>query len=134
MATSAIRYYESIGVLPTPYRVSGQRRYGEDAVARLAFIETAQRAGFTLREVAELSSDFDMRALSRRKLPEIEDQLSRTRQMKRWLDAAKDCDCGSPDECTLFDGDVSLQVVHVEGCRKPAAAAGTPSGSVRLGS
>ena len=28
---SAIRYYESVGLLPPPQRVSGQRRYHEDA-------------------------------------------------------------------------------------------------------
>jgi MerR family redox-sensitive transcriptional activator SoxR len=119
LATSAIRYYESIGLLPEPYRVSGQRRYGENTLSRLTFIETAQKAGFTLREIRELSDDFDMRALSQRKLPEVQEQLKRTREMKRWLDAAQDCDCGSPDECALFDGETELKLVHVQGCRRP---------------
>lgn len=118
VATSAIRYYESIGLMPEPYRVSGQRRYGDDALHRLEFIAAAQRAGFTLREIAELSGDFDMRALARRKLPEVQEQLKRTRQIKRWLDTASECDCASPDECTLFDGEEALTVVHVDGCRR----------------
>jgi hypothetical protein len=41
VATSAIRYYERVGLLPEAERVSGQRRYGEDAVGRLAFIARA---------------------------------------------------------------------------------------------
>jgi MerR family redox-sensitive transcriptional activator SoxR len=118
VATSAIRYYESIGLLPEPYRVSGQRRYGEDTLKRLEFIAAAQQAGFTLREISELSDGFDVRGLAQRKLPEVKAELKLARERKRWLDAAAECDCGSPDECTLFDGESALQIVHVEGCRR----------------
>ena len=52
--TSAIRYYEANGVLPEPPRVSGQRRYGPDAVRRLEVLEVAKRAGFTLDEARVL--------------------------------------------------------------------------------
>jgi MerR family redox-sensitive transcriptional activator SoxR len=118
LAPSAIRYYESIGLLPQPYRVSGQRRYGDDTLARLRFIATAQEAGFTLREIAELSDGFDVRSLAARKLPAVKAELKRARERKRWLDTAAGCDCESPDECTLFDGGAALQIVHVDGCRR----------------
>lgn len=118
LATSAIRYYESIGLLPEPYRVSGQRHYGEEALKRLEFIAAAQRAGFTLREITELCDGFDVRASAQRKLPEVKAELKQARERKRWLDAATECDCGSPDECTLFDGEGALQIVHVDGCRR----------------
>jgi MerR family redox-sensitive transcriptional activator SoxR len=49
--TSAIRYYEDVGVLPTPERVGGRRRYTVDVLRRLAIIDVAQRAGFTLDEI-----------------------------------------------------------------------------------
>jgi MerR family redox-sensitive transcriptional activator SoxR len=118
LAPSAIRYYESIGLLPEPYRVSGQRRYGDDALRRLEFIGAAQQAGFTLREIAELSDGFDVRGLAERKLPEVNAELQLARDRKRWLDAAAQCECGSPEECTLFDGEAALTVVHVDGCRR----------------
>jgi MerR family transcriptional regulator, redox-sensitive transcriptional activator SoxR len=121
LATSAIRYYESIGLLPEPYRVSGQRRYGEETLKRLEFIAAAQHAGFTLREITELSGDFDVRALAQRKLPEVQAELKLARERKKWLDAAATCDCKSPDECTLFEGEAALTVVHVDGCRRPDA-------------
>jgi MerR family redox-sensitive transcriptional activator SoxR len=79
LATSAIRYYESIGLLPEPYRVSGQRRYGDDTLKRLEFIAGAQQAGFTLREIAELSDGFDVRTLAERKLPEVRDRQPQVR-------------------------------------------------------
>src|ERR671921_206234 len=50
LATSAIRYYERAGVLPPAERVGGRRRYGPEAVRRLAVIGIAQQAGFTLAE------------------------------------------------------------------------------------
>jgi MerR family transcriptional regulator, redox-sensitive transcriptional activator SoxR len=118
VAPSTIRYYESIGVLPDPYRVSGQRRYGEETVKQLEFILAAQQAGFTLQEITELSDSFDMRTLARRKLPEVKAELKRARERKRWLDAASQCDCASPEECMLFDGEATLQIVHVDGCRR----------------
>src|SRR4051794_33960137 len=86
LATSAIRYYESIGLLPEPYRVSGQRRYGEEVLKRLDFIAAAQHAGFTLQEIGELSDGFDVRTLAQRKLREVQAELKLARERKRWLD------------------------------------------------
>jgi MerR family redox-sensitive transcriptional activator SoxR len=53
--TSHIRYYERVGVLPTADRESGRRRYHEDVLHRLAIIDVAQRAGFTLDEIRDLT-------------------------------------------------------------------------------
>ena len=51
----AIRFYQHRGLLPTPPRELGQiRRYGNAAVERLHFVKRAQRAGFSLDEVASL--------------------------------------------------------------------------------
>lgn len=51
----AIRFYQHRGLLPTPPREPGQiRRYGNAAVERLHFVKRAQRAGFSLDEVASL--------------------------------------------------------------------------------
>jgi MerR family transcriptional regulator, redox-sensitive transcriptional activator SoxR len=110
IATSAIRFYETVGLLPEPLRISGQRRYSEDVLGRLAFIAAAQSAGFTLREVQELMARADeegelsgpMQALSQRKLPEVQAAIERAEQMKAWLEAARGCDCSSPEECSLF--------------------------------
>lgn len=51
---SLIRYYEQIGLLPQPERVSGQRRYDETVLRRLSVIDVAQRAGLSLDEIREL--------------------------------------------------------------------------------
>ncbi len=55
VAAATIRYYEGLGLLPTPPRTAGgYRRYSESTVEALAFIRKAQALGFSLDEVAEV--------------------------------------------------------------------------------
>src|SRR5437762_13729165 len=54
LATSAIRYYERLGLLPPARRLNGQRSYGEDVVVRLEVIRGAVASGFTLQEIRKL--------------------------------------------------------------------------------
>jgi MerR family redox-sensitive transcriptional activator SoxR len=136
VATSSIRYYERVGLLPEPERLHGQRRYDADVLGKLGFIGMAQSAGFKLREIKELIDGVDsadgmgeqMRSLSSRKLDEVEALLERTKAMKGWLEVAQECGCATPAECTLFvapgeeppDADVALTLVRVDGmdCRR----------------
>jgi MerR family transcriptional regulator, copper efflux regulator len=55
ITTKAIRFYESIGLLPEPSRSpSGYRSYDEPDADRLTFIKTAQRLGLSLDEIKEI--------------------------------------------------------------------------------
>ena len=130
LATSAIRYYERVGLMPPAQRVSGQRRYHEDGLARLAFIGAAQEAGFTLAEIRELADRAEgrlatpMRELSARKLPEVRAAIERAEEMRAWLEAASGCECDSTEDCALFPqpGDSASQLpVHTvpgSSCRR----------------
>lgn len=108
---SVIRYYEQIGLLPQPVRVSGQRKYDPGTVRTLTVIDTAQRAGLTLDEIKVLlsASPDDKSAIDRlrevadRKLPEITALLERTELVRSWLECAARCECPDLDECPLFD-------------------------------
>ena len=139
VATSSIRYYERIGLLPEPDRERGQRRYDADVLGKLGFIGVAQSAGFKLREIKELIEGVDganglsepMRSLSSQKLGEVEALLERTKAMKGWLEVAQECGCATPAECALFPAlgeepsapDMALRVVRVDGkdCRRASA-------------
>ena len=134
VAPSAIRYYESIGLLPEPDRLYGQRRYDQDVLGRIAFVGVAQNAGFKLEEIKELVGAVDaedgmaeqVRTLSRRKLGEVEALLARAHAMKGWLEVANTCDCETPADCALFgepgeayDAARALRIVHARGdCRR----------------
>jgi MerR family mercuric resistance operon transcriptional regulator len=54
VGVETIRYYQRRGLLQTPRRGDGTRRYGTQDLRRLRFIRSAQAAGFTLEQVAEL--------------------------------------------------------------------------------
>lgn len=54
LRTSAVRYYERIGLLRPAPRAGGQRRYDPSALHRLSAIRLAQRAGFSLEEIKRL--------------------------------------------------------------------------------
>jgi len=108
---SAIRYYERIGVLPAPERLSGQRRYAPEIVRRLEAIDVAKRAGFTLDETRALlaadghrSAHAELQELAARKLPEIDALIAQAERMRGWLVAAQRCTCETLDACALFDG------------------------------
>ncbi|MFT7338333.1 MAG: MerR family mercuric resistance operon transcriptional regulator [Marinobacter maritimus] len=50
-----IRFYQHKGLLPTPEKPPGGiRRYGSAAVARVKFVKSAQRLGFSLDEIGQL--------------------------------------------------------------------------------
>jgi MerR family redox-sensitive transcriptional activator SoxR len=106
---SLIRYYEEIGLLPEPERVSGQRRYDGSVLRRLAVIDVAQRAGLSLEEIRELVEHGNdpmndrLRELAARRLPEIEALIDRARRVRAWLQDATSCGCERIDDCALFD-------------------------------
>jgi len=106
---SLLRYYEEVGLLPEPDRVSGQRRYDPTVLRRLAVIDVAQRAGLTLGEIRELLEHGDrpvsepLRALAARRLPEIDALIDRAQRVRTWLEHASSCACRSMDDCALFD-------------------------------
>jgi MerR family transcriptional regulator, redox-sensitive transcriptional activator SoxR len=108
--TSRIRYYERLGVLPRPERASGQRRYGEEVLHRLAIIDVAQRAGLTLDEIRDFTGPDNqgpragdrIRELAERKLPDIDALIARAEAVKAWLYLARSCDCRTVDVCSLF--------------------------------
>ncbi len=104
---SAIRYYESIGLLPVPARVNGRRRYDAHVLQRLVIIAAAQGMGFTIAEIATLFDGFSAdtpasarwRALAEEKRPQIDALIRRAEGMKQMLDAALHCDCLTLDAC-----------------------------------
>ena len=60
ITTRTIRYYEEIGLMPTPDRLdSGIRVYTKPEVLRLKFILKLKELGITLAEMQELSDLYD---------------------------------------------------------------------------
>jgi MerR family transcriptional regulator, mercuric resistance operon regulatory protein len=88
-----IRFYQRKGLMPEPRRVDGAiRRYGATALARVQFIKSAQRLGFSLDEVAELlrlddgAHCLDARALAVKKLVDVRERLADLSRIEQVLD------------------------------------------------
>lgn len=104
-----IRYYEQIGLLPPPEReANGYRSYGTDVAQRLRFVQHAQSAGLTLREIAQVlairsegrAPCVHVRDLLHHHLAQIDARLAELRATKRELQAVvQHADSVDPAAC-----------------------------------
>jgi MerR family transcriptional regulator, redox-sensitive transcriptional activator SoxR len=109
---SALRYYERVGLLKAPRRVSGQRRYSPNVLDTLRVVALAQAAGFTIAEIRELLRGFDCdtpwserwRPLAQEKLRQVQERIDRARRMERLLHALLECQCTQLDDCVRYCG------------------------------
>ena len=107
LRTSAIRYYEQIGILPPAMRKNGQRRYDNSVLFRLAVVQRARETGFTLEEIRELFFGFPpgtpppkrWHQLSQRKIAELQERMKRLKLMETLLKRVENCRCDVLDEC-----------------------------------
>lgn len=108
MRTSALRYYESVGLLPAPDRVyGGHRRYNTHVLELLSVLRLAKRAGFTIAEMHVLVSGFSSETpaserwhlLAQKKLQEVEEAIAHAQQSKRLLECLLQCECLRLEEC-----------------------------------
>src|SRR5688572_26398385 len=91
VGVETIRYYQRRGLLDTPRRSMGVRRYGDGDVRRLLFIRQAQTAGFTLEEIKELL-DLDSgedreraRSLARNRIDALDTRIAELQRARKAL-------------------------------------------------
>ena len=102
---SAIRYYESIGLLPPASRRNGQRIYDVGALRRLAVVQKAQQAGFSLDEARAVVQSPDSlsevwNAIATRKLEELEVEINRLKGRQELIRRVQvNCRCRNADQC-----------------------------------
>jgi len=70
VATSALRYYEELGLVRSSTRISGHRRYSPAAVGAVGAVLFLRDVGFTLEEIGRLMD-------ARRKKPRYWEELAR---------------------------------------------------------
>ena len=106
LRTSAIRYYEQIGILPPAMRKNGRRRYDKSVLFRLEVVQRARESGFTLEEIRELFFGFQpatpppkrWHKLSERKIAELRIRMKQLKLMETLLKQIQGCRCNALEE------------------------------------
>lgn len=109
VGVETVRFYQRRGLLRTPTRNEGFRRYGSDDLGRLRFIRQGQAAGFTLEQIRELldldASDDRARAreLANERLAALESKIVELQRARDALERlASECGSGSPGPCPIL--------------------------------
>src|SRR5664279_459707 len=109
-ATSALRYYERVGLITTTRSSGGQRRYERNVLRRLAFVRAARNVGLSLDEVARVLSTLpkgsapnrsDWTRLSRRWRGRLDEQINSLTALRDGLDSCIGCGCLSLRTCGI---------------------------------
>ena len=115
VTASALRYYEELGLLPPPARISGQRRYPESADRLVAVILLYSDAGFTLAEQKALmatraSTLCDRRQIMQRKLAELDEQIARAQAAREAIRHGLRCPHEDITQCPNFNAGVTARL------------------------
>jgi DNA-binding transcriptional MerR regulator len=114
VTTSALRYYEELGLLPAPARISGQRRYPESAARLVAAILLYSDAGFTLAEQKALIAPRDgapgWRELAQRKLAELDEQIARAQAAREAISHGLRCPHEDITQCPNFNAGLTARL------------------------
>jgi MerR family redox-sensitive transcriptional activator SoxR len=114
IAPSALRFYESQGLIDADRTDGGQRRYGRDVLRRVAFIRVAQRVGLALDEVRAALATLpeqrtptarDWERLSRAWRPRLDEQITMLIALRDQLSSCIGCGCLSLRACALYNPD-----------------------------
>jgi DNA-binding transcriptional MerR regulator len=100
--TSALRYYDELGLVPPAARRSGQRRYHEDAVRLVGLVLLLRDVGFTLGEVGRLVGGAEWRVLVTQKIAELDRLIADTEAARTALQHSLECPAGGPAGCPKF--------------------------------
>lgn len=112
VSASALRFYESEGLVTSTRTTGGQRRYSRDMLRRVAFVRVAQRVGLRLEEIREAllllpegrtPTAADWRRLSRSWRARLDEQIALLERLRDELEGCIGCGCLSLRRCSLYN-------------------------------
>lgn len=112
LAVSAIRYYETQGLLHPWRNAGGRRRFQRADIRRLSFIIVAQKFGLSLEQIrleldrlpkTRAPGKADWERVSRTFRTALDQRISELERMRDTLDGCIGCGCLSLDACALYN-------------------------------
>ena len=110
VSTSALRFYDSQGLITAQRTAGNQRRYERAMLRRVAFVRSAQRVGLTLDEIKEAlaslpqsrtPSPADWAGLSEQWRERLDERIRELESLRDKLSACIGCGCLSLKRCAL---------------------------------
>ncbi len=112
VATSALRYYETLGLITPNRNAGGQRRYPRSDIRRISLIMAAQRFGFTLPRINDLlrrlpngrtPSKADWEIIGDLFHSELTEKINELERLRDTLSSCIGCGCLSMTACALYN-------------------------------
>ena len=112
VAASALRFYESRGLVTSHRSAAGRRLYARSELRRVAFIRAAQAVGLSLEQIAAALASLpgrrtptqaDWTRLSRSWQPILDTRIAELTRLRDQLDACIGCGCLSLKRCALYN-------------------------------
>jgi MerR family redox-sensitive transcriptional activator SoxR len=109
-AASALRYYESQGLIAASRSGGGQRRYERNVLRRLAFIRAAGNVGLSLEEIRDelarlpqgrTPTRADWQRITRHWRARLDEQIAALERLRDGLDSCIGCGCLSLRRCAI---------------------------------
>ncbi|HEY5980912.1 MAG TPA: redox-sensitive transcriptional activator SoxR [Microlunatus sp.] len=109
-AASALRYYESQGLIDATRSGGGQRRYERGVLRRLAFIRAASNVGLSLEEIGDelgrlpcgrTPTRADWQRITRHWRSRLDEQIAALERLRDGLDSCIGCGCLSLKRCAI---------------------------------
>jgi MerR family redox-sensitive transcriptional activator SoxR len=117
VATSALRHYESCGLIQSLRSDGNHRRYARSTLRRVAFVRAAQAVGLTLEEIGAALATLpdgrtptaaDWNRLARGWAPLLDARIAALTRLRDKLGGCIGCGCLSLQRCALYNpGDVA---------------------------
>ncbi len=112
LAVSAIRYYETQGLVSPERNAGGQRRFLRSDIRRLSFVLIAQQFGFTISQIraqfealpdGRTPTKADWTKISRSFRAELDQRIDTLTNLRDKLDGCIGCGCLSLKSCALYN-------------------------------
>lgn len=112
LAVSAIRFYETHGIVHPVRNAGGHRRYDRSDLRRLSFVMAATRLGFPLAEIAaqmahlpnhKAPTKADWTRISGDFRRDIDARIAALTDLRDKLDGCIGCGCLSLKSCALYN-------------------------------
>ena len=112
IAASALRYYETRGLLKPRRNRAGQRRYPRSDIRRVSIVIIAQKCGFRLRDIKKLLAPLSQNRsptatewalVSQAMRAELNRKIQQATNLREQLESCIGCGCLSMKACHLFN-------------------------------